>query len=171
MCLQVYGRRLHYDSERLELRHIWHGYPRVTDLRAHHQRVRHQHVLTSSIHVGANLFDMSGRWTHSRIQCQLPAGQGINLPVVVSAGDQSSQSTASFSYDPPSINGGGISPLSGKVLPARTELVGGSESVFCCCLSCRPCDGTRCSGSTAGGTPVTITGSNFGSLSVCPSSL
>ena len=41
--------------------------------------------------------------SHGEIVCTLPSGQGVNLPVVVSVGEQVS-ATAQFSYDPPSLS-------------------------------------------------------------------
>ncbi|HMQ30365.1 MAG TPA: IPT/TIG domain-containing protein, partial [Chloroflexaceae bacterium] len=41
--------------------------------------------------------------SHTTLQCRLPSGQGVDLPVVVSAGGQAS-APASFSYDPPRLD-------------------------------------------------------------------
>ena len=49
---------------------------------------------------GANCVHQS--WSHTQISFFTPAGQGTNLPVVVTAGGQTSN-TVSFSYDPPAI--------------------------------------------------------------------
>lgn len=41
--------------------------------------------------------------THIRIFCLLPSGSNINLPVIVTASDQSSLSTVTFSYNTPHV--------------------------------------------------------------------
>lgn len=64
--------------------------------------------------------------SHIELVFQLPAGEGNNLPVAVSAGGQISSAT-SFSYGAPALTG-----ISAAAYP------------------------------TAGGTPLTLTGSNFG---------
>ncbi|MVM38942.1 hypothetical protein GO730_17660 [Spirosoma sp. HMF3257] len=66
-------------------------------------------------------------WSHSRIECLLPSGQGVNLPVVVTRADGQVSNSLAFTYD---------APLIASITPA--------------------------SGSTTGGTSLTLTGVNFG---------
>ena len=83
--------------------------------------------LSGSVSVGGhNAPVTSGGYSHTVITCTLPPGQGIDLPVVVSSGQRSSN-TLPFSYDAPVLDA--ITPASGP---------------------------------TAGGTRLTLTGSNFG---------
>lgn len=49
--------------------------------------------------------------SHTQITCTLPAGQGANLPVIVTTGSQASNTNVFFSYSPPTINT--VSPLNG----------------------------------------------------------
>lgn len=86
---------------------------------------------SGSVSVGTlNAPVTSGGYSHTRIICTLPEGQGANLPVVVTSAQRSSNSV-SFSYTPPAITG--ITPASGP---------------------------------TAGGSLITLTGSNFGTSPV-----
>lgn len=58
--------------------------------------------LNGSVTVGGSMASIIS-WSHGSITAEAPAGQGTNLPVVVTAGGQSSPPTSQFSYQPPSI--------------------------------------------------------------------
>jgi hypothetical protein len=55
-----------------------------------------------------------GSATHTAVTCTLPAGQGQNLPVVVTTAAQASASSIVFSYDAPTFSV--VSPITGAFL-------------------------------------------------------
>ncbi|HEX6974510.1 MAG TPA: IPT/TIG domain-containing protein, partial [Vicinamibacterales bacterium] len=65
---------------------------------------------------------------HTALVCTLPAGEGTNLPVVVTAGGQSSSGPTVFSYSPPAISG--ISPVSGAASGGYALTINGQSFGF-----------------------------------------
>jgi hypothetical protein len=83
--------------------------------------------LSGTVSIGGQSASITaGGYSHTTITCTLPAGQGANLPVIVTSAGRASNSVP-FSYNPPAITGISVS-----------------------------------AGPTAGGTLITLTGSNFG---------
>ncbi|MEI6076892.1 MAG: IPT/TIG domain-containing protein, partial [Verrucomicrobiota bacterium] len=61
-------------------------------------------------------------WSQTNIQCRLPAGEGTNLPVIVTAGGQSS-APVSFRYNSPVISS--LSPATGPTIGGVTNTLQG----------------------------------------------
>lgn len=82
--------------------------------------------LSGSVRLGSAICPVSN-WSHTNIVCTSPAGQGANLPLVVSVAGQAS-SPMSFGYLPPSITG--ISPSSGPTSGGTVlTIIGGNFGV------------------------------------------
>jgi hypothetical protein len=65
----------------------------------------HNFGLSGSVSIGGLSAPITqGGYSHTAITCTLPAGQGTNLPVVVTSAGRSSNSGL-FSYNPPAITG------------------------------------------------------------------
>jgi hypothetical protein len=58
---------------------------------------------TPSVSLGTSSCTIAPGFNHTVLICSTPAGQGVNRAVVVSAFSQSSNSTASYNYDAPTI--------------------------------------------------------------------
>ncbi|MGC3958876.1 MAG: IPT/TIG domain-containing protein [Verrucomicrobiota bacterium] len=73
---------------------------------------------------GNNAFVASTNWSDTEIQCTLPAGQGTNVPVIVTSGGQAS-APGHFSYFPPGIVN--VSPLTGPTAGGATITLTGTN--------------------------------------------
>lgn len=87
---------------------------------------------------------------HSQIRCILPPGQGDDLSVAVNVSDVVATKANLFSYNPPSISPGGISPFigptaGGNILSITGENFGFSGSVRVGTVTCNPNCGSDCS--------------------------
>ncbi|QDK77941.1 T9SS type A sorting domain-containing protein [Spirosoma sp. KCTC 42546] len=68
---------------------------------------------------------VSGQWLHSQVECLIPPGQGMNLPVVLIRADGKTTNSLNFSYTPPTITV--ITPASGPTTGGTTLTLMGSN--------------------------------------------
>lgn len=81
--------------------------------------------IAGTVSLGGNVCNLTGTgWGQSNILVTLPAGQGINVPLIVTVAQQSTTNT-NFSYDPPAITF--LSPTSGGTIGGTIITINGSS--------------------------------------------
>lgn len=75
--------------------------------------------LAGNVTIGSQYCLLSGTgWNHTHVQCQLPEGEGTDLPVTLTREGESTTFHRTFNYTRPSI---------GNVAPAQASTAGGTS--------------------------------------------